>query len=132
MICYGINKVELPTGSPNSYFGSSDYDSTKGIIYTAVSHDTRALIYQFNVTNGDNINSKFKSPSSWNFPYDIVNENNKLYIILLCPPNVHLCKYPIINNYIVIFDTKKDDFENYIITSTKFTFGLLRDPFTDR
>ena len=83
MIWSGINKIEVIPGSSISYFASSDYDPKKGIIYTAASHRDFILIYQFNISNGDNINSKYKTPPSVTVPYTTYIHEDKVYIILV-------------------------------------------------
>jgi len=65
MIFCGINKIERPPTVFQASFWSSDYDPSRGIIYTAANHDHRILILQLNITNGESINSKFEIPSVW-------------------------------------------------------------------
>ena len=97
-----------------------------------MNYDDWVLIYQLNLTNGDNINSRYRTSYSWSVPYDTLFYNNKVYIMFRCPPNSYLCKHGPIIFSIVVFDTLEDQFENYRFLNPHNPYFLLKDPFAER
>ena len=105
---------------------------SQGIISTAVNYNERVLIYQLNLTNGENINSKYSTSNSWSMPYGTLFYDDKIYVILRCSSDPYLCKCSSNYNLIVMVDTQKDEIYNYKFVKPSNPYFLFKDPFTDR
>ena len=113
----------MPSTNSQSNLWSLDYDSSKGIIYTAVNYDTIVLFYQINIINGESFGSKYKTSSSWTLPYDTLFNSDRVFLILRCASN---------QKYLIIFYPDTDRFENFYFDTGRYWYSLLKDPITQR
>ena len=111
----------MPIGSPQTTFWKFDYDPSKEVIYTFMKIDI-TIFYQINITNGENINSKYMS-ASWPYFNHILFEENKLYVPIRWGNN---------ERYLLIFYPETDRFENYRLDDEILALNQLRDPLTER